>query len=272
MDNNLATVEFSTLQSSSTSEPQSNNVSTTDANLKPNLSPNSTLISSNSTNVIKNLQVEEVVKNSTTSDRPTGSSAGGTSFRDNLQSPLQVPQNLLTTQLSSSRPQSQQQSFQQPVQSTSQTSILTNPQNILELTQQKMAENMQFSFNNSEQQLLENAQNLFGNKDSSNMNKNLLNTAQRKNDFLQNSHQQMFRGPGEHPMGSSHVKLQQKASNKAKKEVYRFTNKEPLFAANWSNKIDFRLVAGTILENEQITSNQVIIKPNYCARLNLYNN
>lgn len=46
-----------------------------------------------------------------------------------------------------------------------------------------------------------------------------------------------------------------------RKEIYRYTNDETLFAAAWSNKIyenkKFRLLAGTLLDEENITRNKV---------------
>jgi hypothetical protein len=46
-----------------------------------------------------------------------------------------------------------------------------------------------------------------------------------------------------------------------RKEIYRYTAQETLFAAAWSNKVyddkRFRLVAGTLLDEENITNNKV---------------
>lgn len=231
MDTNLSTVEVSTAlnpQSSSTLE-QPNNVAILTP-LKTNLSPNS-----NQTSAITNLQAQDAT------DRL---SVNSTTPLNSLQSSQQLT-SLATQQQLSSRPQSQQPSFQQP------TILHSNSLNALEMAPQQIGANMPFG--NSE--LFENAQNTFSNKQSPNTivapNKNALNTTQRKSD------QQMFRGPGEHPMGSSHVKQQQKS--KAKKEVYRFTNREPLYAANWSNNVDFRLIASTVLNGEEIVNNKVIL-------------
>lgn len=48
---------------------------------------------------------------------------------------------------------------------------------------------------------------------------------------------------------------------KMRKEIYRYTAQETLFAAAWSNKVyddkRFRLVAGTLLDEENITNNKV---------------
>jgi hypothetical protein len=51
-------------------------------------------------------------------------------------------------------------------------------------------------------------------------------------------------------------------THKMRKEIYRYTCEDALFAAAWSNKIyedrRFRLVAGTLLDDEKIISNKVI--------------
>ncbi|KAL7073485.1 hypothetical protein ACQ4LE_007027 [Meloidogyne hapla] len=53
------------------------------------------------------------------------------------------------------------------------------------------------------------------------------------------------------------------SQQKMRKEIYRYTCEDILFAAAWSNKIyedrRFRLVAGTLLDEEKIMSNKVFI-------------
>ena len=50
-------------------------------------------------------------------------------------------------------------------------------------------------------------------------------------------------------------------THKMRKEIYRYTCEDALFAAAWSNKIyedrRFRLVAGTLLDDEKIMNNKV---------------
>lgn len=230
----------------------------------------------NENNSTTNLSETRNMATSPSGDRRSISFARSTPLLENLQNPFYQSQqeqqqtqiNSLTSQqspqqlneLSQSQQVSQLQSSFQKQQQTQQQQSLMNSQNALE-----MAANMQLPFGNS-QQFLENAQKLFNrlpqqspittttaSKDSLNTNQQSRRTAQTPQ-----QQQQMLRGAAEHPMGNSHVQQQQKAAIKARKEIYRFTNREPLFAANWSNKVDFRLIAGTILENDQIINNQVL--------------
>jgi hypothetical protein len=64
-----------------------------------------------------------------------------------------------------------------------------------------------------------------------------------------------------HPQQSQSQQHLHQQQPKMRKEIYRYTCDETLFAATWSNKVyedkRFRLLAGTLLDEENITSNKV---------------